>query len=454
MSPVAFFLALTEDCWQIARIESGVVELGQVALDGAELSESKVQEIAASLAELGYDGQDICLGLPSHMVLSAQIDCENLPRKQRRTAMFYRLEEQLPLDAEALTADFLPPVGGRALGLAVETARVRTLIGQLAQAGIQIAAVCPTSFLTLWGCDHNGSEPVDYTVITNGSTFEVFRQSERRPAAWYIVPGTRAELIRCIEVDLLQNPVESNEVSGRLIGKFDRNITEPLEKELPISFAQWTDEQPVEPAARTAASVLVGETAGWVNFRRDELAMPNPWGRVAGLINAAVILGLVLLSALAGTFYLRGRHYADVVSRCEQKQEAEYRKLYPNQPVPGNVIGRLASELKRLAAVSGSGIEIPERASALEALRGVVTNLPASVRLRIVQMQIGPGGIIIEGQTRNHADAEVPSRSLKRGGLAIDSPRTERLGVGGVSFTLVGKPGGEADPAESDKEAP
>ena len=445
MSPVAFFLALTEDCWQVARIESGVVELGQFALDGPELSESRAQEIAASLAELGYDGQGICLGLPSYMVLSAQIDCENLPRKQRRTAMLYRLEEQLPLDAEALTADFLPPVGGRALGLAVETARVRALVGQLAQAGIQTAAVCPTSFLTLWGCCHNGSEPVDYTVIANGSTFEVFRQGERRPAAWYVVPGARAELIRCIEVDLLQNPTESDETSGVLVGEFDADVVKSLEENLPISFTRWTDERPVEAAARTAARVLTGESAGWVNFRRDELAMPNPWRRVAGLVNAAVILGLVLLSALAGTFYLRGRRYAEVARRCEQKQKAEYQMLYPNQPVPGNVRERLASELKRLAAVSGSGIEIPERANALEALRQVVANLPASVRLRIVQMQIGPGGIIIEGQARNHADAEVLSRSLKGGGVAMDPPRTERLPAGGVAFTLVGRtsaPGG------------
>lgn len=85
---------------------------------------------------------------------------------------------------------------------------------------------------------------------------------------------------------------------------------------------------------------------------------------------------------------------------------------------------------------------MPDQPSALDTLGGIVSALPPSVRLRIVDMRIGPTSIVIEGQARDHIGAEILSRSLNRAGLAMDPPRTESLERGGVAFTLIGRPTG------------
>lgn len=435
MKSAAYLLALGEAGWQIARIAGGQVELRKAATD-RPTEPAGIKQAAAALGELDYDGEDVCLALPSDWVLIAEIDCANLPRKQRRVAMIYRLEEQLPLDAERLTADFLPPLTGRSLGMAVETQSVQQLIDRLTEAGVQTRCVCAAALLAAWEFCQVENDPSDYLILSWNSTVDVFRIVQRHPVAWYRLPPEAAELVRCVQADVLVNLTESDRPGAAVVGRLDPAISAALENEAGLQLNVRRDERPIIAAARTAGEILTGRKAGWIDFRTDALAPPDPWGQVGGLLRWAVCLAILLLFAVAGSLYWRGTRYDTIARRYQTAQAANFEELYPNKQIPPSPRRYLRSELKRLSALSRPAGVMPNRPCSLESLRRIVTNLPAAIRLRIVDVRIGPGGILLEGQARDHSAAEIVAQGLRRSGFQVDPPRSEHLVRGGVAFTI------------------
>ena len=266
---------------------------------------------------------------------------------------------------------------------------------------------------------------------------DVFVIRKRHPVAWYTVADDGTELARCIRVDQLAHPIDAREVSACVIADPDSppRITEDG---LDLKIAHRHEKPALTAAGLTAAKILAGEQAGWVNLRRDALAVVNPWAPLSGMIRLAVVLGLVLGVAMTAAFSWRGMRYAEGAERYRGQQEAVYRKLYPGGTIPGSIPRRLSSELRRVAGVRGAGKEIPREVSALDTLRRLIANLPAAVRLRILEMRVGPNGIFLEGQTRSHSGAEAVERSLSAVGFGMEAPHTERIATGGVTFALAG----------------
>ncbi len=440
MKTPAFVLALDADRWQVARSYQGDVELREVTVEDAAEPLESAAEVRKALDELGYKGQGVCLGLPSERVLAGRINCGNLPRKQRRTAMLYRLEEQIPIEAERLTAAFLPAIGGQALGLAVETAPVRSLVDELFGAGVSTVAICPTALLSLWG-HLQDAQPSDYAILTDATRADVFRLANGQPDAWHTARPEPSQVARCLQIDMLSRTLGPDRPTALVVGPLAEEVKAAIEDDVAAVALAGQRDSTISAAARAAGQRLAGGAAGWVDLRQGKLATSSLWSRLGGLIRLAAALFVVLMVTLAGTLLCRGASYETVAAGYRGRQSAEYRRLYPNGRIPLNVKSRLGSELKRLSGISGLGFELPDRPSALETLCRLAGNLPEPVRLRIVELRVGPTGILIEGQARTHTDAEIISRSLAEGGFAMDPPRSEHLAAGGVSFTLAGAQG-------------
>ncbi len=440
-----FLLALDSDRWRVVKTGTDHVELHEVAFDGREAAADEVLErLNCVLAEMTYQGEGICLGLPSQMVLAAQIDCGDLPRTRRSEAMLYRLEEQLPLEAEGLTAQFLPAQAARTLGLAVRTQQVGAILDRLSGAGIEVAAICPTALLALWETTKGDNDRCDYAIVTGPDGVDVFRMCQSNvPLTWYSSPPEATELTRCIQADLLISPIDSEKITATLIGQLDGDTVAAVVRQTDLEVRPSGEESVLMSAAQAAQALLAGRPAGWVDFRTGDLSAANPWGHMAGLLRSAVVLGLSLLVVLTGMFFWRASRYASAAEQFEQGQVGQFRRLYPNRQVPISVSSRLVSELARLTAISGAAGELPQRPSALDSLRSIAAGLP-DLRFRIVQLRIGPDHVLIEGQCRTHSDAEAVARALGRAGLSMDPPRTESLVGGGVAFTLAGTPAGPA----------
>jgi len=474
----AFFVSVEDGRWTVARITDGAVERRDVEAEQDRRTAPRIAEgaaeqaavadesgqpetgwadrVAAALGELGYDGRGICLGLPSEMVFIGQVDCTGLPRRRRRnrsTAMLYRLEDHLPLDAEGLTADFLPPVGGRSLGLAAETDRVRDLVDALAASGVETECVCATALLAAWSAARDLPEDCRYLVTADDRRADLLRLSDGRPVAWYSAPADGPLLVQSLRADLLGAGAGDTGDTGdegaphlAVAGRLDDDTAAQLAREVRVVAASTGDATVLDMAAQAAAVRLAGRPAGWVDFRRDALAAGSLIEGLGAPLKAAALLALVLLATVAALCAWRAMRYDAQAARYERRQATLYQELFPSGEVPPGIRSRLESQRSRLAALRGEGDETPGDVSALESLRAVAAGLPANVRLRVTELHLAPASIRIEGQARSHGDAETVARGLRmgeaegRGPFDIDPPTTEHLARGGVAFTLTGRP--------------
>jgi len=97
---------------------------------------------AAALHENQYAGQGLVLAIASEWCFSATIQTTDLPRNDRK-AMIYRLEEKLPLAAEAMVADFVIHHDGSALGVCTRHKTLSELIDALEGQNIAVQSIAP-----------------------------------------------------------------------------------------------------------------------------------------------------------------------------------------------------------------------------------------------------------------------------------------------------------------------
>jgi len=445
MNGDALLLFLQADRWRIASVAGDDIHLADVPLAGGSPLET-IPQVAEALKQLDQSPL-ACLGLPSSMIFAAQVDCDMLPRKKRRTAMLFRLEEQLPLDVERLTADFLPAKGGKALGLAVETSCVKEILDQLEAQGVTVTSVCSSSLLAASSLPIDSLRNCDYLIVAWPAHADVLRMSDGQPVAWYSTAPDAQELDQCLCVDMVTNPPPGDQPAISVIGTFDAGVIAAIRQHASVTVLQDQPDATEHAAARSAQAIARGRRSGWVDFRQGALATPSGWTHLAKPAKRAVALAALLLVVLTVGFGVRTARYEALAAELIQKQQDAYHALYPLQEAPVNIKVRLLSDLRRLSGTVGADSNVPDQPSALETLRSAVASLPAAVRLRIVQMRIAPNGLLIEGQSRSHSDAETITQAISRAGFAMDPPHTERLPKEGVAFILTGKAAKKAQAA-------
>jgi hypothetical protein len=444
MTRAAYFVALESGRASVARVEGDAVHLETAEPDSEDAStEDLAEAIREQLAKLGYAGEGVCLGLSSRRVLAAPVDCENLPRRQRTSALAFRLEACLPLDAEDLAVGFLPSVGGRALGVAAEAAPLVELLERLSRRGVETASICPTALLALSEVAA-GREDGDFVVCASPEHVDVFRLADGRPITWHTAAPEAGEPVRAMEVDLLARPAAADALQVTLVGPEADRLGAAMAERMDASVAT-REETVMELAARGARRLLEGTGAGWVDLRQGPLAPSDAWGRLARPIRTAAALAVLVLAAACGGAWWRAGRYDALASRFEARQAAVYHERHPNAAVPVNPRSRLASEARRAEGVSGAEGVLPEAPCGLEALRQIVAGLPNDLRFRIYDLRIAPNDVQLDGQARSHGDAEKLARALEeKAGCRMAPPRTEADAKGSVTFVLAGKPGEEA----------
>jgi len=455
VSSPAYFVAIESDqgfACQVAGSEVQLLELTwpQDEEAGADWADA----VAKALDDLGYDGRGLVLGLASDRIFATEVSTEGLPRRGRHEALLYRLEENLPLDAETLTADFLSSVGGRTLGIAVETEPTRTTLDRLAEVGVQVEAIYPTALLSLWHMCQNENGMAHVYLAHLAGRIEIFRVSEGRPVAWYsVAPGTDS-VCQAIHASFLTRPAETDEEVDLVSGPMSAEFLDAVTGETGLACRRVVEEPCVALAARAVPVLLKGERAGWVNLRRDTLGPTDRLSRVRQPLQTAITLALALLVVLSAGAWWRATQYDAETMRLIAAQGAVFREVYPNHEVPHGVHRWLASEAKRLSGLSGTEREVPEQPAALETLRDVARGFPDGIRFRLLLLRVEPTEVLLEGEARDHATAEAVARGIAARGFAMELPRTENLEKGGVAFTLVGEPSGPESERQSAGETP
>jgi hypothetical protein len=392
--------------------------------------------VLGTLKELGYRGQDVALAVPSQWCLCGTITTADLPRKSRRQAMVYRLEQQLPLPVEEITVDFIES-HGQALGVCVQNSVLTPIVDALEGQGIAVQVICPVALLAIQsqigGTGGKHAVAADLICMQHNGYIDLFEIKRQVPVAWYRAPSTVANLRLQVQRQLL---------------RYSDPLHLDAEVEDPSLLNSLSDLEEVHVSSNSAAPIMerVIDAAGdlmqrgsatCVNLRRDALGADDPFRTIRRPLNFAVAGLVVLLVAFCAASLWRAQGYQQLIHQHERQQQEVFRRLLPTQEVPVEVQPRLASEERRLRALSGMSSESPDMKSALLLLREALMRLPDHLRFRILEIRIENDHLHIDGEARAHSDADAIAAALRtRRGFDVDPPRTDALAQRGVRFTI------------------
>jgi len=438
MAAADILILVRPEGWRLVAVENGSVRSDELPVAGDGLDRSGAEAIAAAIRQCGRPGRGIALTVPSTRAFSAAISTEGLPRSNRRQAMVYRLEEQLPWPAEDLAADFTEH-GRTALGIAVRADRLRETLFELEAAGVFVQLVCPTAILAFQGL--RGQLPPSgpsFAAVGLDGQVELAGFLDGWLASWECLPPEPARLLPAMKAGLLMGAGEQEAVPLLAIG-LDETLRLALASvgELKVEAADGAS--PLELVGLGAAAILRGRARPWCDLRRGQLAPADRLRPVSKALRSCVASFLVLLAALIAAPNWRASRQEALAEACRADQAAVFRRLHPGRRVPTAVHWRLEAEARRLSGLRGDSAEAPARRSGLEDLREMFTRLPEGIAMQVLELRVEPTGFLIEGRVKGHVDAERIASSLRESpALEVDPPRTERLPKV-VAFTLTGR---------------
>ena len=345
------------------------------------------------------------------LCLSCPVPAGGLPARgsaARLRTLAYRMEERLPVEAEALEVGVGPPPGpGEGGGEALMVAAERAWLGPLREAlrpvgPLSVEAAGLAAGRAAWAAAGPGGGPgprwLWLPAGAGGPTPEVIAfgaaGADARPVRWSGLagapdaPGGLAErLVRAGRPALLvaggSPAAEAAAGAAEAVGCAVARLPEPAPAE-GATAAAWAPLQTLDAAGS-------GSRAGSAAWR--------PWA--AGLAAALVLL--------AAGFGARGLRAGLAAEAAQEAQDAAFRAAAPGLPLPASVPAKLRSLLAEASAGAGASTGAGAgEADAAARLRAVLSALaaPDAPEARVERLRFDPGSTALSGGTRSVADAE------------------------------------------------
>jgi len=452
MSATAYILLIGDENWQLGCCAGEEVVWTEIAPE-AEADEGVDQDQSSQLTRRARavaealdqqnpgGGRRLILALPTSWCLSATISIEDLPRRDRRQAMTYRLEEQLPVSAEAIVSDFIT-LGNAALGVAVETNRLQNLVAALEQEGVDVEAVVPGALLALQGWLESSSadaKTADVISWQHNGGIDLWQLKRDRPVRWHNIAAdgdAAGEASQRLRRQLAWQDLQSRNGAIKFLplGFSDELENTAAEHAELIESEQSPDSR--DTAARFASRLQAGRVSPWIDLRHGPLQKQSRFTRLRPALDLAIVGLMVLLLAAVLSLEWAGYQYRQVAKQQTEIQQRLFRETFPDQSVPVGVRSRMQSEYRRLRGISGRS-SLPDRPEATAILAQALGALPETIRFRLLDLSVEEGRLRLEGEARSHGDADqiaAALRDLER--FNVPPPRTRALSEEGVAFTI------------------
>lgn len=407
-----------------------------------QADENPAAAIAVALRKAGLAGRPVTLALPSSWCLAATIRTDGVAAGDAR-ALTYRLEERLPVAAEAVVADFIPaPDASHALGVCVRTDRVKPLLTMLEAAGVAIGSIAPLALLIAAGATRG--KPTSHgdgrllalaTEVAGGTDLIVCRNGA--PVAWTHVasPADLPRRVRWIESQA--GPVASRSA----VGDVDAGLKD-------LAFAAEAQ----SPAAAAVAGALDSGRRSAIELRRDALASADQWQPYRGGLRVLTAAAAIFFAAITVAALLRAAAHdraaddatADVLQNVRTSFPAEFASASPDE-----IHAALAQERRSWANTAGretaaspsAGAAPLASRSALRTVRDVLRLMPADAEIRIDRSTFDETTFEISGKARSYEDLDKLASAIRAGHPEVTLPQAARGPDGAWSFTMKGSIG-------------
>ena len=391
------------------------------------LNENSVTTVADSIIEAvrAVDGlnADATLVIPTGWCYTHAIDASR--RRINARAAAYELEEFLPLPLDDVTCAFAHCDTRRALGIAVPTRPMRTLLDRLSETEVHVERIVP-DILCITPSGSSGLCPDGATV---GSSGAMIRNASSCTIGIQRDGAAAPELIRTI-----RSPVGVDARSTQIVATENCVGVETKVWHIADTHTDVGCETILRHAVEDHAVPILAIGSLARHERRN--------GTMTALTRTAAVFAFFLLS-LAIHWHGQRSQLTSALNQTQARIEKVYQTALPGSPLPPSPAMRLASErvrlerLTRRAPQQTTNLEPDDRLAALTLLRRIAELVPDDVRINVLEMAVDRHQLTLRGQTRDHRDAERIAESIGR----IDTwsakpPRTSRLQTGGVEFTI------------------
>lgn len=385
------------------------------------------------------------IGLPADLIVpSTWCFHQTLESDKRlnKTAVAYQLEEYLPLPLEDVTCAFAPGGNGYALGLAVRTEPIRLLLDRLAEGRVFVGHIFADSLVAASiEADSGGAEVTGVLLLDEGRLAISLRlRNDSQPC-----------LIRSLLVtgqSDLPAAIDLTEASAGVAAEHWTLLdlrSVPSENVTPDLLDKSRVDSQAHNQAIESLHCLVGRHGRELpDLCTGSLAPASRWDRTTRLATRCVVLAALMLLVWTGDLYRQKQEFTNATRLVQARQAEVYREALPGRKVPRNAAVRLASERVRLEGLTRSGDgrqqerqSVQDRHAALDTLRCFTAELPADVRLMLLDWRIDSTQLTARGRTADHRDAERIAEAVNRvPGLTARPPKTSRLKKGGVEFSI------------------
>jgi hypothetical protein len=311
------------------------------------------------------------------------------------------------------------------------------IFAQLEKLGVQVQSILPKALLA--AAEHLRCEdwPEQHIVaFQQQGWIDILFIDAAVPVTWCSFPADGMAL----GCEVRRSVVES----GRSLPFVSYGLDEAPAGISELVKANVIRSQPVtnvtydELALEAADRILHGELDAPLELRRDAFGRKRGHTALRRYAVALQLAGAVLLLVTAGTFLYRGRVASREADHVAAREVEAFRRVFPNTKVPVGIRGRLESELAKLKGLQGDETSLPNSVSATKILHGLLAALPTDHRFRLLEIRIEDGRLYLDGEVRDHGDAELIAQRLRAGGLEVASPRTQRVDDKRISLRVTG----------------
>jgi type II secretory pathway component PulL len=429
-------LELDRTCWRLlARGEDAAPSVVQREFAVTEFLAQPLR-IREALDAGDYQGDPIVVALASTLTLSTTLMVSRQQELRDRQTVLYRLEECIPWGAEECIADY-SRANGAALAVAAHEQPLGEFFAELEKLGIRIQSILPKALLAVTEHVGRGNWPEQHIVAFQQTTWiDLLFVDAGAPVTWCSFPVEGTALGFEIRRIALEHGHMLPFVSY-LLPDGDAGITELVAANV-IQLHPITETTYDASALTAAEKLLSSELDPPLELKRDAFGRKLSHTALRRYSVALQLTAIVLLLVSAGGLLYRGRVASREADRVASREIEAFQRVFPNTKVPVGIRGRLESELAKLKGLQGDETSQPNSVSAIKILHGLLAALPADRRFRLLEIRIEEGRLYVDGEVRDHGDAELIAQRLRAGGFEVASPRTQRVDDKRISLRVTG----------------
>lgn len=388
------------------------------------------RQLAESALELVADKRaSIMLAVRSDQVMTAKLSPASDRVAGDREAMLFQLEEELPVRAEQLAADFMTSESST-LGVAIDASRYRPIVEAFDALGMRVTGIAPTATLIASELAPDVERDIDFLLFGNEDGCDLVQLNDRQPVNWWF--ENSVDNAFATELTVVTLPFER---SFKLLNY--SSATPPPAPNIAIETGK-SDATDLQLLIRATGRITSG-TSPWFDLRRGPLIVGDPHREIRWPLKVLVASLLLLMFSIGAALFIRAGQFETEMAELHDSQRQLIAEVLPNQKIPaGGILSRLKSHVKTMRGAREKAQNVELSQSSVLILQHFMQAMSNASNFEVRNASVENGELDVDVVVNSFAAVNELMGTLQQHGFEMSPPSSEQNG-GVVVARLVGK---------------